>query len=411
MRTFSLVLAIGLAGAVLVDATVCPARTWLVPAEAPTIQAGIDSAVAGDVVEVSCGTYEEHDILMKGGIELRSSTGLPDCVAIDAQENSRVMFCNQLDNRATLRGLTLRGGRVVGEDGGGLYCQQSQVAVYDCDFRKNESILQFEQGGSGGGVYCWDSSVEFYRCRIENNSAQNSGGAGCWGGNVRLEDCIIRDNTADSSSGGVTLGWQTGYSLDRCLFARNSGGAVGGLDVYYATGEVTGCVFYDQEVETSHPLSSIGATFSGTHETDLVNCTFAHNTRRPGEGAVVVSLTGIIRIHNTLMAFNKGRTFYTTGCVVEFHNCNFFGNTGGDWPPDMAYWLTVYGNYCADPCFCNGLAGDLTLCADSCCLPENHPWGLGEHVGALGAGCDPCGCPGPIQLEAKSWGAVKRMYR
>lgn len=44
------------------------ARTWYVPADAPTIQAGIDSATTGDVVEIACGVYCEYDIQVKPGI-------------------------------------------------------------------------------------------------------------------------------------------------------------------------------------------------------------------------------------------------------------------------------------------------------------------------------------------------------
>jgi hypothetical protein len=51
--------------------------TWNVPADAPTIQAGIDSASVGDIVFVECGTYYEHDIVMKSGLSFFSETGKP----------------------------------------------------------------------------------------------------------------------------------------------------------------------------------------------------------------------------------------------------------------------------------------------------------------------------------------------
>lgn len=42
------------------------ARVWHVPAEAPTIQAGIDSASVGDIVMVAPGVYQEHIVLASG---------------------------------------------------------------------------------------------------------------------------------------------------------------------------------------------------------------------------------------------------------------------------------------------------------------------------------------------------------
>jgi len=57
-----------------------------VPGDIPTIQAGLQAAVAGDTVLVAAGTYYEHDLTMNpSGIILRGETGLPEDVIIDAQ--------------------------------------------------------------------------------------------------------------------------------------------------------------------------------------------------------------------------------------------------------------------------------------------------------------------------------------
>ena len=63
---------------------------------------------------------------------------------------------------------------------------------------------------------------------------------------------------------------------------------------------------------------------------------------------------------------------------------------------------TVSGNMTADPMFCNRPGGDLTIDAASPCAPDNSS-GCGL-IGALDVGCD-------SPVHAKSWGAIKSMYR
>ena len=63
------------------------ATTIRVPHDQPTIQIGIHAASPGDTVLVACGTYFEHEIRMKELITLRSETGRPECVTIDAERS------------------------------------------------------------------------------------------------------------------------------------------------------------------------------------------------------------------------------------------------------------------------------------------------------------------------------------
>ena len=116
------------------------------PSEAPTIQAGLDSAAFLDSVIVACGTYYEHDLRPPRGIVLTSETGLPDCVTIDAQRQGRVMLCDTNVVQVRITGFTFTGGLAAGpdwhvdRDGGGLVLRHSAGAhVRNCVFTGNEA--------------------------------------------------------------------------------------------------------------------------------------------------------------------------------------------------------------------------------------------------------------------------------
>ena len=88
-------LAAGILGG-LISAAVAQATTWhILPdgtGDAPTIAAGLDSASAGDTVEVACGTCFENELGLKSGVTLRSATGQPDCATIDGGASGSVLL-------------------------------------------------------------------------------------------------------------------------------------------------------------------------------------------------------------------------------------------------------------------------------------------------------------------------------
>ena len=125
------------------------ANTWHVTVDAPTIQAGVDAASAGDTVLVACGTYFEHDIVMKSGICLLSETGNPDCVTIDAGQAGRVMEFNHLDNLVMVEGFHFSGGQAPWNYplGGAIAIFSSQVSISYCIFSGNRA-------DAGGALTC-----------------------------------------------------------------------------------------------------------------------------------------------------------------------------------------------------------------------------------------------------------------
>jgi hypothetical protein len=87
------------------------ATTILVPAGQPTIQAGINAAVAGDIVQVSAGTYYENINFSGKAITVTSASG-PAATIIDGSKNSSatVTFDSNEKSTSVLSGFTLRGG-------------------------------------------------------------------------------------------------------------------------------------------------------------------------------------------------------------------------------------------------------------------------------------------------------------
>ncbi len=306
------------------------AATIHVPADQPTIQAGIDAAVAGDTVLVDCGIYYEHDILMKSGVVLRSETGDANCVTIDAQQQGRVLLCEDTDDATRIEGFTITGGYLTQEDqlrGGGIACISAATRISHCRFEQNEAFW------GGGGVYVAVSSAWIEDCEFLGNEGIDGGAIFCSGYSVlTLGSCLFTANDAMFWGGAIYL-WHTEADISHCTLAGNSAGW--GAGVYFG----------DSTLDLSN---SIVALSSEGHGIYLVN-------REPSSE-------------------------YTVVC------CDVYGNVEGNYGGEMDDQTGIDGNISVHPFFCDYEAGDYTLAAGSPCLPENNDCGV--LMGAYGQGCD-----------------------
>ncbi len=96
---------------------------------------------------------------------------------------------------------------------------------------------------------------------------------------------------------------------------------------------------------------------------------------------------------NTIISFGLGSqaVHVEPGSSCDLLCCDVFGNQGGDWVGHIAgQYGAGTGNLCADPLFCDPMAPDLRIDADSPCAQGDC--GL---IGAWPVGCgDQAGLPG-----------------
>jgi hypothetical protein len=109
--------------------TISSATTWYIKpdgtGDAPTIQAGIDSATTGDEIVLADGTFlglGNRDIDFKGkSVDVRSENGNPDVCIIDCEGAGQGFLLLSGEN-PLIEGLTIMNGNASGEypfDSGG----------------------------------------------------------------------------------------------------------------------------------------------------------------------------------------------------------------------------------------------------------------------------------------------------
>ncbi len=414
----------------LLSANLTMALTRHVPADYPTIAAALFAASAGDTVLVACGDYKECDLDLKTGVVLRSELGVAGCVTINGGGKGRILNCLDLDLPTRIEGFTLTGG--IENDGGALWCANSELSVTNCIFSENTSttigggfstsycgpsftacLILNNEALSGGGGYCNDGNPTFTACAFVGNRAEAGGGLHCDTNTfAKVEGCVFNENTAQVHGGGVACTLTSSGVFKDCYFLNNQAGVIGfgaGMSIYESSPHLISCQFIGNAAGTGSAVYCVysaarfsfcsftqnsaisGGTALTYHYSDplLRNCTFVENAGSAGT-VIYPGIASVGRFERCVIAFGSREAFECyPRTYPSLQQCNIFGNEGGDWTGCIADQADSNGNLCLDPLFCELASGDLQLCADSVCLPANNAIGL--LIGATAEGCENCG--------------------
>jgi predicted outer membrane repeat protein len=207
----------------------------------PTIQAAIDAAGPGAIIELANGTYEgqgNRNVTFHGkAITVRSQTGIPGACVLDCQGAARgFQFADHEGWSSVVQGLTITNGSSAA--GGAIRCQSSSSPqIVECTFHGNTA-------SSGGAIWMNDSSPWLRRCTITSNGASNGGGLACLNDSRPImENCLITWSSPGEAIFCYTGGLPT---LQCCDLYGNAGGDWTGVieSQYGVRGNIAADPFY-----------------------------------------------------------------------------------------------------------------------------------------------------------------------
>jgi len=281
------------------------AATIHVPADQPTIQAGIDTTQNGDIVLVDDDVYRGEgnvNLDFKGKrITVKSRNGAKATI-IDCEkklETRGFIFQNDETDASVLDGFTIKNGDQ--KFGGGIYIIDASPTIRNCTIDSNQSI-----SSGGGGIFCYNSDSIITDCRITRN----------FGGGI-----FIYGNT--EQNGVVFKDTPTQLTLKNCTIAENTGHGI------YCKNDVDPII--NNCVVSQNSDSGIIYSYARTSN-PITNCRIEKNAW----GGLIAWEDTVLKIENSIIVRNTARNgggiycnynseIWVSDCVIAHNDAIFFG--------------------------------------------------------------------------------------
>lgn len=343
---------------------ISPAKTIKVPLHEPTIQAAIDIALDGDIIQVHPGTYFENIDFRGKAISVIGERSARPTIIDGRSKGSVVTFSSGEGPTSVLSGFIIQNGRSGFDttgfgDGGGILINNSSPTIRYNNIRNNKAC-------SGAGITISFGSPLVQRNRIENNAqAGCSGGIGGGGISIRgsvtarIFDNIIENNFIGSADGGGISLFAAGTPKIRRNIIR--GNTATGLSPCASGGGIS---MFNQSDATIIQNLIIGNTAgcgggiywlvpSGYRGPFLVNNTIADNS---GAGVFADGFDANSRLINNLIVASAGQTALFCGDfndnnppIIRFND--IFSRDGSAYDGICADQTGIDGNLSTDPLF------------------------------------------------------------
>ncbi len=286
------------------------AATINVPADQPTIQAGIDISQNGDTVLVDDGIYKGKgnvNIDFKGRMITVKSRNGADATIIDCEkilETRGFTFHNDETIDSVLDGFTIKNG--VHIFGGGIYLSYASPTIKNCVIDSNEARRNGSWTGLGGGIYIFNADPIITDCTIIRNEARNTSGGGiCIHGEWFRDGVVLRETDAtptiencsitDNTGSGIYAMLSVNPIISNCTVSKNSGQGI----------------FFNIEARTRNPITNcrIEQNRGGGLEVreysvmEIQNSIIVGNTAEYG-GGIFCSLTSVLAVTDCVIARN-----------------------------------------------------------------------------------------------------------